>query len=457
MHSEKRTRNIRIDELKSAYLQRLRHRCFNLLKEELEAHAILPRELEAEIWNYYRRTLPSLQEYYSRYTPEWEVFYENEESTPDGFLRFLKQMRTTFAKRYALAELDVDYYIEQLERLPHADPLHRQLQALFMDKWHRLLTKKEYDYQYHHMEALCGQFILLDKKNGLKTTRDIVGTRVHWLLLNHPRLYRKIIPYEKEMERNRSIRELVRLLGKRSTGRQRHFEAWGGMSMEQWVHHAGNCDIRGITQGNNLNCLLPIEYCYLSDEHLYPLFARRYVEKRLQVFDSLSKESGDATTPHKQKASAQGPFIVCIDTSGSMEGRREIRAKSALLAIARLTEQTHRKCYLINFAEEIRCLLIKDLKSDMPQLAEFLTHRFEGGTDIRPALDEAIHMTMNNGWKKADIILISDFEMPPAPMSLREAVGRLKLRETAFYALVFGSHPETGYLNLCDKYWEMED
>jgi hypothetical protein len=29
------------------------------------------------------------------------------------------------------------------------------------------------------------------------------------------------------------------------------------------------------------------------------------------------------------------------------------------------------------------------------------------------------------------------------------------LRGTSFYALVFGSHPETDYLHECEKYWDM--
>lgn len=423
------------------------------MKEALHLGVILPHELEAEVWNYYRRTMPSLQEYYSRYTPEWEVFYEKESLLPADFLTFLKRMRTTFARRYALADLDVDYYIECLGRLPLLSPRRRQLQTLFLDKWHDLLTRKEYDYQYHHIEALCNDFVLLDKRFGGKNT--MFGSRIRWLLLNHPELYRRLVPYEKEMENNRCIRELVRMLGRRSTGERRSFEGWGGMGTEQWVCHAGRSDIEGITQGDDLNCLLPIEYCYLSDKELFPVFARRYTEKRLQMFDGRSQDVPVSSLPEQRKVSGQGPFIVCIDTSGSMGNRREVLAKSAMLAIARLTEQTHRKCYLINFAEDIRCILIKNLKSDLPQLTDFLDHRFDGGTDIQPALDEAIRMTLTNGWKRSDIVLISDFEMPPATLRLQEEVRKLKLRGTAFYALVFGTRPETDYLNLCDKYWEM--
>ncbi len=157
---------------------------------------------------------------------------------------------------------------------------------------------------------------------------------------------------------------------------------------------------------------------------------QRYVEKKLQVFDCRSRDDLSAVFPSKKQVNGRGPFIVCLDTSGSMQGKREALAKSALLAVSKLTEQTHRSCYIINFAEEIHTLLVKNLKSDLPLLVEFLNHRFDGGTNIGPAID--------------------------APDELIRQFRSLKCRETSFYALVFGSCPEMDYLNVCDRYWNME-
>lgn len=62
------------------------------MEEYLQHHTVLESELEECIWDYYRQTAPSLQEFYSRYTPEWEVFYEHETLPPTDFLIFLQQM-----------------------------------------------------------------------------------------------------------------------------------------------------------------------------------------------------------------------------------------------------------------------------------------------------------------------------------------------------------------------------
>ena len=151
----------------------------------------------------------------------------------------------------------------------------------------------------------------------------------------------------------------------------------------------------------------------------------------------------------------EGPFIVCVDTSGSMQGERERLAKSAILAIALLTETTHRKCYVINFSDEAVSLLVEDLGRDMPKLADFLSQTFHGGTDIFPALKEATHVIVGNDFKDSDIVLISDFELPPMSHSLSEMVNRMKARKTTFYGLIFGNQPESEYLSLCERYWEM--
>ena len=187
---------------------------------------------------------------------------------------------------------------------------------------------------------------------------------------------------------------------------------------------------------------------------LRPVFLERFAEKRLQVFDYKSEQTA-SNKDTREKVSGQGPFIVCVDTSGSMQGERERLAKSAILAIAMLTEETHRKCYVINFSDDAVSLLIEDLGRDMEKLAEFLNKSFHGGTDIEPALNETAHIINGNDFKDSDVVLISDFEIPPMSYSLAEKVQRMKQRKTSFFGLIFGNQPESEYLKICDRYWEV--
>ena len=125
-------------------------------------------------------------------------------------------------------------------------------------------------------------------------------------------------------------------------------------------------------------------------------------------------------------------------------------------SLAKLVDGTHRKCYVINFAEDIHCMLIKDLRADFPLLADFLNYRFDGGTNMVPALKEAVRLIQTNGWHRSDVVMISDFEMPPVGDELMKQIMGVKHRDTSFYALVFGSRPEMDYLSICDRTWEME-
>ena len=413
-------------------------------------------ELEERIMDYYRRTTPSLQEFYSRYTPEWDAFYSCLYLPVFSFIEYLRSMRGAFKKRYELAELNIEYYIRELANAWEYRKEGNELKELFLDKWYALLNRKEYDYQYHHIETLCNDFYLIQRKHGGQADNGPFHSRVEWLMHKHPNyphLKEELTLFERAMKNHPAIRQLVRLLGRRSKDNLK-YDSTSGIGKQLLVSHSTHSDITGITQGDDLNSLLPIEYCYLADQTLRPVFLQRFAEKRLQVFDYKS-ESFASNQETRQKVSGQGPFIVCVDTSGSMQGERERLAKSAILAIAMLTESTHRKCYVINFSDEAVALSIEDLGRDMPLLAEFLKQNFHGGTDIWPALNEASRIINGNDYNDSDIVLISDFEIPPMNHTVAEKVKLMKLRKTSFFGLIFGSQPESEYLKICDLYWEV--
>ena len=437
-------------DLKAIYLRELKARTLKAYEADMGTGILKKGELEETILSYYRRTTPSLQEFYSRYTPEWDAFYSCIHLPVFSLVEYLRSMRGAFKKRYTLAELNIEYYIRELSDAWEFRGDGMVLKELFLDKWFALLNRKEYDYQYCHIETLCNDFYLIQRKGG----EQALHSRVEWLMHTHPNLKPEMLEYERTMNHHPAIRELVKLLGKRSKDNLKYDSA-SGIGKKLLVSHSANSDIEGITQGDNLNSLLPVEYCYLADDVLRPVFMERFIEKRLQVFDYKSEqtESNDET---RGKVSGQGPFIVCVDTSGSMQGERERLAKSAILAIAMLTEKTHRKCYVINFSDEAVGLSIEDLGHDLPKLAQFLNQGFHGGTDIEPALSEAARIINGNDYKDSDIVMISDFEIPPMTWVMAEIkLPQLKARKTTFFGLVFGNQPEMDYLNLCLKYWQM--
>ena len=51
-----------------------------------------------------------------------------------------------------------------------------------------------------------------------------------------------------------------------------------------------------------------------------------------------------------EKKEPKGPIIVCVDTSGSMQGTPENIAKTVTFALSKIAIEEERKCYLISFS-----------------------------------------------------------------------------------------------------------
>ena len=78
--------------------------------------------------------------------------------------------------------------------------------------------------------------------------------------------------------------------------------------------------------------------------------------------------------------------MLCIDTSGSMIGKREMVAKSVALYMANTAVSQKRACYLINFSTNVNSL---DLTKIVKTFLNFLKN-FNSGTDVQPALRHAM-------------------------------------------------------------------
>ena len=452
----KRTGTIRLKELQDRYYDRLQEIAYKVYDEQLHNLIIRPEELDMDIRQYFRYTLPSLQEFYSRYAAQWEYFHETDEASDTKFLHFLKNSAYPLSMRYNMVDLNVKYYLERFQALKPRSKEWKALRTLFFDKWHRLLSNNEFNYQMEHINRLSEEFYRL--QISLSKKLPIRGdSRLVWLLRNHKQIAEQILEYDETIKKTPAIQELIEILGKQRQGRQKRFKMTAGIRKEEIVTHSTRSDITGICEGNDLNSLLPIEYCYLAEKSLQPIFFERYTEKKLRMIDYASRERqpmNDKRLPGNQVSEeAEGPFIVCIDTSGSMSGKRENLAKSALLAIAELTEQQHRKCYIIIFSDDVECIEITDLGTSFDRLVDFLCQSFHIGTDIAPAIAHTARMIEKEEYREADFVMISDFEMAPIDKELSAGIQKIKENQTRIYALCMGDEPQPSYLNICERYW----
>ena len=158
--------------------------------------------------------------------------------------------------------------------------------------------------------------------------------------------------------------------------------------------------IKSVTSGNRIEDTLPSDRANLAIDVMKPDFYRRMTDNQLLVY---SKES----SMEKNK----GPIIVCVDTSGSMEGNQEIWSKSMAISVLEIAQMQKRDYACIHFSSTAHDPIIITKDEVAPQkiidIAEFFD---SGGTSFEPPLRNAMELIKDSRFKSADILFITDGE-----------------------------------------------
>ena len=201
-------------------------------------------------------------------------------------------------------------------------------------------------------------------------------------------------------------------------------------------------EIVGVYLGKDIEHALPQEIALLSDDDTSVLFDMKFVEGRLMCFEmegmqTSSYEFEEEYATEVEEEEKLGPIIICVDTSGSMQGSPETIAKAVTLFMATRAISQKRDCLLINFSTGIKTL---DLSGQigMTKVIEFLQRSFHGGTDVGPALTYALNMMNDEKYNQSDLLIISDFMMASLPESLYEKILNAKENKNRFYSLSIG-------------------
>ena len=120
-----------------------------------------------------------------------------------------------------------------------------------------------------------------------------------------------------------------------------------------------------------------------------------------------------------------------------------------------MANEEERKCYLISFSTEIETLDMSGFsKGDsIAKLIEFLRKSFYGGTDATPALNHSVEMLRKEGYRNADVLMISDFVMGDLSEELRNAIEQEKEKNTCFYSLVIGTTGNSKTIECFNHNW----
>ncbi|PIJ48317.1 hypothetical protein BL250_12220 [Erwinia sp. OLTSP20] len=219
--------------------------------------------------------------------------------------------------------------------------------------------------------------------------------------------------------------------------------------------------VSGIHQSDDILRLLPPELATLGISELEIEFYRRLVEKRLLTYRLQGegwrqKQIRHPAHEHHQQQQPRGPFIICVDTSGSMGGFNERCAKAFCLALLKIALSEHRRCLLMLFSHQV---IVYELTADdgISQAIRFLSQRFRGGTNLAGCLEEVLNRIVSPQWQLADAVIISDFIAQRLPEKLSNKVQQHQQRlQQRFHAVAMSDHGKPGILGIFDYIWHFD-
>lgn len=247
-----------------------------------------------------------------------------------------------------------------------------------------------------------------------------------------------------------ALHEIAKLMG-RTVGRG-DATAWSRVKGAEKLR-TSRSDIVGVQEGNDVLSALPSEWVYLSSPLLEWVFYVKYADRQLQTFDyrSCSPLHPARHGTSRESVRQKGAMIVCIDTSGSMFGKKERVAKSMAWELVEVARKQKRPLYLITFAVRVRCV---EVTSWAPGewYRDFLKCSFTGGTNCDAVLRKALDVLGQERFAFSDVLLVSDFEFGECDIVVRENIKEAQQCGTRFYGLSLGRHSNQ-FIGLLDKIW----
>lgn len=268
--------------------------------------------------------------------------------------------------------------------------------------------------------------------------------------------------YDELLKDKDSLRELADMLGQMREAEieieEEEYEKT--IVRKEWVSDTTlRTEINGIQESNDLNRLLSSEAALLGNDTTESLFLKRYADERLlslQYEDKRLVESEDniIEVERRIKRKEQGPFIICVDTSESMNGKPEQIAKVLCLGILKMAARENRRAYLINFSTGIETIDLYNIADSIDDLAQFLSMSFHGGTDISLPLYEALRQLESQNYEDADVLVISDFIMYRIEKEVLQRVKYFQQNQgTHFHSLTLSNEANQRILSHFDTNW----
>jgi uncharacterized protein with von Willebrand factor type A (vWA) domain len=200
-------------------------------------------------------------------------------------------------------------------------------------------------------------------------------------------------------------------------------------------------EVYEVEAGRDIARMLPQELVALHHPLLRRDWCRRYTEGALLQY----RLRGDDER-------GRGPMVVCLDTSASMAGDKEIWSKAVALTLLDVARRERRRFRAILFSSAETGLYTLDLNpgqrwaSDLDRALDLADYFAGGGTDFEQPLDAAVDCLGSSRLRRGDVVLISDGECRVGDDWKQRFLAEKKRLDFSLYAILIdvgGSAMET--------------
>jgi len=228
-------------------------------------------------------------------------------------------------------------------------------------------------------------------------------------------------------------------------------------------------DTRGIYRSGRIARMLPSEAMLLTHRRLRLVWHAHHAERSLLSYeeDEHLRETVQemrpvwrpSPQPRPDRRLEAGPMLICVDTSGSMQGGAEAVAKAVVLEAMRSAHAQQRACHVFAFGgpdEIVEHELGLDF-AGIESLAQFLGQGFRGGTEICGPIERVLARLAQERWQLADLLIASDGEFGATPETARataRAKAELGLR---VQGVLIGDRETVGMRELADDIFWVRD
>lgn len=289
-----------------------------------------------------------------------------------------------------------------------------------METFEELTEKKDFEKAVERMAAKV--------KDSVKETSEMIS---NWGL-ERSESFQKKSPHEKMELLNRlrnssKLKQIAKLAGRYRRLAQTHRKEKVKQGLDS---------VYSLKQGSDISQLIPSEIMRL----LLPATRKQF------LLDLLEGKTLQYEIQGKQKK-GKGPVIICIDSSGSMDGLPEIWSKAVALVLLEIAREQKRDFFCIHFSSGWRQQNLhtnefpKADPFNVEQLLDMAEYFEGGGTEFEPPLDMArTKIGTEKLYEKADIVFVTDGESAVRDAWLKEYKKWKEENKVNIYSVLIDSY-----------------